>query len=180
MSVARSVADVLTDHGAPYVALERECVDRMYLNVFVPLLQRPGGVAYYVRDICGYQVPSSALLAPRTRDFVRAIKRFVKREGIDLVRFQRGERKDHRAQDYLRRWTGGEGVLFVGTAQEKAYVPRTERRRKPDSESTYPWLIPSTALVNYYYCYAVDEDFGPFFIKFCSYRARPSLGKVKA
>ena len=24
-------------------------------------------------------------------------------------------------------------------------------------------------MVNYYYFYAVDEDFGPFFIKFCSY-----------
>ena len=165
MSVARSVADVLTDH----LALQLECVDRMYLNVYVPLLQRPAGVAHYLRDLCGCQVPSSALLAPRTRDFVRAIKRFVKRQGIDLIRFQRGERKDDRAQDHLRRWRGGEGVLFVGVAQEKAYVPRTERRRRPNSETTYPWLISSTAMVNYYYFYLVDEDFGPLFIKFCTY-----------
>ena len=141
----------------------------MYLNVYVPLLQRPGGVAHYLRDVCGYQVPSSALLAPRTHAFVRAIKRFVKREGIDLIRFRRGERKDDWTQDYLRRWTGAEGVLFVGVAQEKAYVPRTERRRRPNSESSYPWLVASTAMVNYYYFYVVDEDFGPLFIKFCSY-----------
>ena len=109
------------------------------------------------------------LLAPRSRAFVTAIKRFVRTQGIDLIRFQRGERKDDRAQDYLRRFSGREGVLFVGVAQEKAHVVRTGRRRKPNSDSTYPRLVPSTAYVNYYYIYAIDEDFGPFFIKFCSY-----------
>ena len=89
MSIARSVAEVLADH----TTLELECVDRMYLNVYVPLLQRPGGVAHYLRDVCGYQVPSSVLLAPRSRDFVTAIKRFVRKQGIDLIRFQRGSAK---------------------------------------------------------------------------------------
>ena len=114
-------------------------------------------------------VSSSVLLGRRSHQFVAAIKRFVRKQGIDLIRFQRGERKDDRAQDYLRRWSGREGVLFVGVAQEKAHVVRTGRRRKPNSDSTYPWLMRSTAYVNYYYCYLVDEDFGPFFIKFCSY-----------
>ena len=53
--------------------------------------------------------------------------------------------------------------------QEKARVPRTQQRHNANSEGTYPWLMSSTAFVNYYYFYAVDEDFGPFFIKFCSY-----------
>ena len=165
MSIARSVAEVLADH----TTLELECVDRMYLNLYQPLLQTPGGVAHYLHEVCGFLVPSSVLLGRRSHQFVAAIKRFVRKQGIDLIRFQRGERKDDRAQDYLRRWSGGEGVLFVGVAQEKAHVVRTGRRRKPNSGSTYPWLMPSTAYVNYYYLYAVDEDFGPFFIKFCSY-----------
>ena len=33
----------------------------------------------------------------------------------------------------------------------------------------YPWIILSTAMVNHYYVYLVDGDFGPLFIKFCSY-----------
>ena len=42
MTVARSVADVLAEH----VTLEVECIDRMYLNVYVPKLQfvERGGV----------------------------------------------------------------------------------------------------------------------------------------
>jgi hypothetical protein len=29
--------------------------------------------------------------------------------------------------------------------------------------------VKSTAIVNHYYIYAVDRDFGPFFLKFCTY-----------
>ena len=46
---------------------------------------------------------------------------------------------------------------------------RTERRRSRHTGGTYPWIVESTAMVNHYYFYCVDEDFGPFFLKFCSY-----------
>ena len=46
---------------------------------------------------------------------------------------------------------------------------RTERRRNAKTGATYPWLVRSTAMVNQFYVYAVDRDFGPFFLKFCSY-----------
>ncbi|MDJ0429066.1 hypothetical protein QNA19_24340, partial [Rhodococcus fascians] len=32
-----------------------------------------------------------------------------------------------------------------------------------------PWIVKSTGVVNHYYFYCVDADFGPFFLKFCSY-----------
>src|SRR5205814_4869642 len=71
--------------------------------------------------------------------------------------------------EHLARFTGAEGILFVGKAQEKTPVFRTERRRNPQTGRPYPWLVRSTAMVNYYYFYGVDRDFGPFFLKFCSY-----------
>ena len=46
---------------------------------------------------------------------------------------------------------------------------RTERRHNPATGGTYAWLVSSTAMVNHFYFYAVDDDFGPFFLKFCSY-----------
>ena len=58
--------------------------------------------------------------------------------------------------------------MFVGKAQEKASVFRTERRRS-DTGATYPWLFRSTSMTNQYYFYIYDEDFSPLFIKFCSY-----------
>ena len=43
MSVPRNVADVLKEH----VTLEVEGIDRMYMNVYVPQLQREEGVASF-------------------------------------------------------------------------------------------------------------------------------------
>ena len=136
---------------------------------YVPLLQRAAGAAYFFRKMRGAAVPSSALMAPMTQRFVDAIKSFAARNGIEIVSFRRGERKDDRTRQYLRRWAGGEGVLYIGKAQEKARVVRTERRHDPATGDTYPWLAASTAMVDQFYFYAVDDDFGPFFLKFCSY-----------
>lgn len=60
-------------------------------------------------------------------------------------------------------------MLFIGKAQEKAKVFRTEKRRNPITGASYPWIVTATAMVNHFYVYAVDADFGPFFVKFCSY-----------
>ena len=78
------------------------------------------------------------------------------------------ERKDDVAREFLARFTGTEGVLFVGRAQEKALVWRTQRRYNQAGEP-YAWLVRSTAFINYFYFYCVDADFGPFFIKFSTY-----------
>jgi len=88
---------------------------------------------------------------------------------VPLIAFEKGQRKDDVMAAHLARFTAPEGVLFVGKAQEKATVFRTEKRRNPQTGQPYPWLVRSTAMVNQYYFYAVDRDFGPFFLKFCSY-----------
>jgi DNA-binding PadR family transcriptional regulator len=70
---------------------------------------------------------------------------------------------------HLARFTTPEGLLFVGRAQEKARVIRTAKRRNPTAGTPYPWLVRSTAMVNHFYFYGVDRDFGPFFLKFGTY-----------
>jgi hypothetical protein len=165
MTIARSVADVLADH----VVLEYEAIDRMYLNVYVPHLQAVGGVLGYLRVHRGQRFASTTAVAPMTEAFVRNVEKFVASEGIDLITFEKGQRKDDVTQAYLRKFKKTEGVLYVGKAQEKARVMRTERRRCSRTGATYPWIVESTAMVNQYYFYCVDEDFGPFFLKFCSY-----------
>ena len=57
----------------------------------------------------------------------------------------------------------------MGRAQERTPVFRTEKRRNPLTGRTYPWIVRSTAMVNHFYFYCLDRDFGPFFIKFCAY-----------
>ena len=70
--------------------------------------------------------------------------------------------------EHLARFTATEGVLFVGRAQEKTRVFRTEKRRDAHGDS-YPWIVRTTGLVNQFYFDRLDADFGPFCLKFCSY-----------
>ncbi len=162
--VRKNVAEILTNH----VTFELEAIDRMYLNAYVPSLQTGGGVVYFLKTQLGVRVPSTAMVAPMSERFVKAIEGFVEREGIDLITFEKRQRKDALAQRYLAAFTGEEGVLFIGKAQEKTSVFRTEKRRDAHGK-TYPWIIRSTAMPNQYYIYILDRDFGPLFIKFCSY-----------
>jgi DNA-binding transcriptional ArsR family regulator len=165
MNVARNVADMMSQH----VTLEVECIDRLYLNLYVPILQQPAGVGHFWIRHRGHRFASSSLMAPMTRDFVVSVERFAEREGIPLITFKKGQRKEDIAKEHLARFSRDEGILFIGKAQEKASVTRTEKRRNPKTGGTYPWLVKTTSIVNQYYFYCVDRDFGPFFLKLCSY-----------
>jgi hypothetical protein len=162
--IRKSVAEILDDH----VTFELEAIDRMYLNAYVPSLQTGGGFVYFLKTQLGVRIPSTVMVAPMSRRFVEAMERCAETEGVDLVTFEKGQRKDDVAHEYLAEFEGDEGVLFIGKAQENASVFRTEKRRRPDG-SRYPWIIRSRTPVNHYYVYLVDRDFGPLFIKFCSY-----------
>jgi hypothetical protein len=165
MSVPLTVASILREH----VTLEVESLDRLYLNVYVPQLQREVGVVGFFRGHRGATFTSSALMDPISKAFIAGLERYARTQGVPLLTFTKGQRKDDVAKEYLARYTQPEGVLFIGKAQEKTTTYRTEKRHHPQTGRPYPWLVRATALVNQYYIYAVDEDFGPFFVKFSSY-----------
>ena len=108
-------------------------------------------------------------MAPISRKFVESIERFIEENNIPVVEFRKGQRKDDIAKERLAKFNREEGIVFVGKAQERAVVFRTEKRRNPQTGQSYPWIVQSSAMVNHYYFYGVDRDFGPFFLKFCSY-----------
>lgn len=165
MRVAHSVAEVLKEH----VTLSVEGIDRMYLNVYVPRLQTDVGIASFFRFHRGHTFASSVLMEPISRAFVGAIEKLAEKQGIPLVTFKKGERKEDVAAQYRAGFEGEEGVFLIGKAQEKARVFRTQKRRDPKTGLSYPWIVSSTAMVNQYYFYCLDREFGPFFLKFCSY-----------
>src|SRR5579859_2816846 len=110
MSIAQSVACVLREH----VTLEVESIDRMYLNVYVPKLQHVLGVVGFFKEQRGAKVVSSVLMEPMTTAFVTSIERFAKHQGVPLISFAKGQRKEAVAATYLAQSCGQEGVLFVG------------------------------------------------------------------
>ncbi len=164
MTLPRTVADVLSDH----VVFEIECIDRMYLNVYVPQLQYPAGLVGFVHRQLELPIASTAPRGKISDAFTAGIRRFARDHSVPMVDFVRGQRKDDVMHEHLARFTAREGVLFIGRAQEKNSVFRTEKRRNADGRA-YPWIVRSTGVINQFYCYCVDADFGPFFLKFSSY-----------
>src|SRR5712692_9687611 len=161
--VRKNVAEIIQNH----VTFELEAIDRMYLNAYVPSLQTGGGFVYFVKTQLGARVPSTMLVAPLSQQFVEAIERFVATEGIDLVTFEKGQRKDE-----LRRSTSPDlraRRACSSSARPKrrpvSSAPRNDATRlgRPTrgSSARRRWSI--------YYVYLVDKDFGPLFVKFCSY-----------
>ena len=126
MKLSKSVAELQREH----VVLELECIDRMYLNAYVPQLTSEAGVAGFVRRHLGHRFGSTKQVAEMTEAFVESIMQFGLDHKIDLVRFKKGQRKDDVMQGQLRGFKKKhqEGVVFIGVAQEKARVPRTVRK----------------------------------------------------
>src|SRR3954447_18029825 len=158
MTLPRTVAEVMSEH----VVFEIECVDRMYLNVYVPKLQYAPGIVGYVRRQLGLPVASTAPRAAMTEAFSAAVHRFARDERVPWVDFVKGQRKDEVMHEHLAAFEAAgrtEGVLFIGRAQEKTTLFRTEKRRDADGVA-YRWIVKSTGLVNHFYVYAVDADFG--------------------
>lgn len=73
-----NVAQLIRDH----VTLEVECVDRLYLNGYIPTLQEPGQLVCFLTQHRGHPIPSPKLLGDIIQGFHKKVKRFAKSVGI--------------------------------------------------------------------------------------------------
>jgi len=163
--IEHTVGELLADK----VQLDIEGIDRLYLSAYQPRLQTGGGVVGFFREHRGAVVASTTLMAPMSQAFVADIQRFAKREGVEIVHFAKGQRKDEETQRRLRDFPCEEGVLYIGVAQEKFAGFRVTKKISAHTGTAFPWLYRSTVMCNQYYFYVVDADFGPLFVKFSSY-----------
>lgn len=165
MSTTESVDEIISQH----VTFEIESIDRMYLNLYMDRVQSERGTAHFFIKHRKNARATSYLMSQMTQAFIKNIEGFAKKHSIKMIAFEKHTRKDDLAKKYLDEFSDREGILFIGKAQEKCKTFRTITKSNPNTGKTFPSLIRTTAMVNHYYFYCVDKDFGPFFIKFCSY-----------
>lgn len=157
------------------VEFQIESIDRLFLNLYQPRLQRPDDLLRFLHGRRRQPIASPALLAQMTHRFVQGIKEFAEAHEIPVVHFQKGVRKEEVARSYFDDFSGKEGVVFIGVAQERASSFRSRKRKEPGGLLYFDFYRGSVA-VNHYYFYLLDPDFGPAFIKLCSYF--PFTGRV--
>ena len=157
-----NVAEVIRDH----VSLTVECVDRLYLNGYVPRLQSSGGVGTFLRHR-GRAIASPALFAEITAGFKARLQAYCRAHGIPWLEFAKGERKDEVVQRYREQFPADEGVVLVGVAQEKTKTWTAAKQVQGRMvHFSFRWR---TVYVNHYYIYLIDREWGPAFIKICGY-----------
>src|SRR5664279_637861 len=84
-STMPNIETLLRDH----VTLNVDCIDRLYLNGYVPRLQRPENLWWFLTQHRGWPVPSPQLLKRLTDEFVGSIDAFAERHRIPVVRTPR-------------------------------------------------------------------------------------------
>jgi hypothetical protein len=65
-----------------HVTLAVDCVDRLYLNAYVPRLQSSGGVVTFLEHRGGTTIPSPAIFGRITDAFRRELRAWAERQGI--------------------------------------------------------------------------------------------------
>jgi hypothetical protein len=160
-----------------HVGLDIECLDRIYLNGYVPNLQVPGQVASFMTAHLKQPIPSPAIMEKIGTRFRRGVRDYARTQQIPVVTFAKHDRKQDVMRPYLLRQaaTGRPGVAAIGVAQEFQSVWSAYQRADRGESGRQVWFSFTKAdrRVTCYYFYIWDEDLGPCFIKVCAYFPYP-------
>lgn len=171
MASAVTVNDLLDGH----VGLDIECLDRIYLNGYVPNLQVGGQVVTFLTKHLGKPVPSPAVFEQIGGRFRRAVAKFATAGDVPVVRFGKDDRKIDVMRPYQDRLAaaGRCGVAAIGVAQEFQPVSTAYQRDTRAVDLPQFTFVKAQRRVSCFYFYVVDEQFGPGFVKICSYFPYP-------
>jgi hypothetical protein len=169
MTTITDLNQLLDEH----VVLDLHCLDRIYLNAYVPTLQVGGQVVTFLTQHLGYPIPSPALFATVGDRFRDAVKTFARRNRIPLFQFKKGQRKIDAMRPFLGS-AGSAGVVAIGVAQEFQSVMTGYNQATRNPAATCFGFRKAERRVTVYYFYIWDDEFGPGFIKLCSYFPYPA------
>ena len=172
-----NINDVLDGH----VALEVECVDRLYLNAYVPILQTSPQVKRFLEVHLGNPVPSPAIIEKIGNRFRREVKSFAAINQIPVLALKKPDRSrwDDRKLDHVRPYLqraereGRFGVVAIIVAQEFQWVFNASKRTGGAGGIWFEYAK-AERRVGIYYFYVLDPEFGAGFIKICTYFPYPA------
>ncbi|MFQ5788870.1 MAG: hypothetical protein ACE5JI_00165 [Acidobacteriota bacterium] len=169
----------MTDYASllrKHVTLKCRCLDRVFLQAYVPKLQTVGYVCRFLRWQKGFKIPSSAVFGKIGDAYVKAIHHYAKDHNIPVVRFKKAQNKEEVARPYIEAAAreGKERVVLIGIAQEKASAWRSWPA-KGQEQKAHPHMEWERQMVyvNHFYFYLWDSDWGGAFWKTNAYAPYP-------
>lgn len=159
--------DSLTKHYEPLLDGVYDCIDRIVLNAYCPMLMVPGGVRNWYRIMEGNDKDmSDATMMRYAGRFSRRVQAFCKKKNIPFVHFQTGKRKHEEANKIIPGDKSFVGVFAVFVSRAPSLLWEVKRfnndaidiRRKK-----------KTSLVNHYYFHIMDKEWGHITIRMCAH-----------
>ena len=152
-----------------HTTLQYRSLDRLYLNAYVPELQRPELVRRFL-ERGATTIASPALFKQRSEAFVHALRAYAAERDVPWISFERGERKEDRMRPLFAEAAAAEryGLVAVGVAQERTGAWRAAKSALPRAGVRFDFSRQSV-YVNQYYLYLFDREWGPSFIKLSGY-----------
>ena len=171
MKVPVTVSDLLDGH----VGLDIECLDRIYLNGYVPNLQVSGQVVTFLTRHLGYPIPSPAIFEKIGTRFRDEVRRAAAARGVPVVRFAKGDRKIDVMRPLLAKAaaTGRSQLVAVGVAQEFQRVFTGANCAGAGEDVPRFAFGKAERRTTCFYFYVWDAEFGGAFIKICAYFPYP-------
>jgi len=158
----------LAEACGPAVAFTYRSIDRLILNAYIPTLQTPAAMAWFLREVQGKPILSPVVFKALTERFVTEVQGFAQKHRIPVLRPTGRTKPGEVAQRALRRAARAKryGVVAIVVHQEFARVfasahaggRRTNFRVKEDRRP-----------VNHYYFYLRDPEYGEGFVRISSY-----------
>jgi hypothetical protein len=136
-----------------HTALDIECLDRVYLNAYVPILQSSGQVVAFMTQHLGMPIPSPALMEKIGTKFRRAVESYASANGIPWVRFGKDDRKIDVMQPHIEAQaaTGKSGVAAIGVSQEFQRVWAAYQRDTKTAAPQYTFAKADRRVTCYYF-----------------------------
>jgi len=157
------IQEILADK----ITLDIECVDRVYLNGYVPNLQMPGGLILFIQQQFNWPIPSPKAMYKLSDKFRKAVEQFAQQQGLKIYTFSKKDDKDEIAKQHAEKLGKQHGVVLIGKAQEKTNAYGSKREDK--GKKVWFKFFRRTVNVTHFYFYIMDKNFGLFFIKVCTY-----------
>ena len=177
MTSVVNINDVLDGH----VSLDIACIDRLYLNAYIPNMQVGGQVNQFCRHL-GQPIASPAVIEKIGNRFRRDVDAFAKAQRVPVLHLAEPDRTrwDDRKLDHVQPYMGAAekagryGVVAIVAAQEFQWV--FSATKKTDGKAVWFDWAKTERRVSCYYFYLHDREFGPGFIRILHLLPVPGQG----
>jgi hypothetical protein len=159
--------DNISEHYKEVIEGSYDCIDRLVLNAYCPMLHNPGGFRIWYRKLKGTDESlENAILIRMAGRFSRRIKAFCDSKHIPLIYCNAGERKHEQAEKLIPPDKSFTGLFAVFVSRAPSLLWDVKRFENGGMDIRKQKGL---SYVNHYSFNIIDKEWGHITIKMCSH-----------